>query len=57
MWMPWQERDPKAFINNMGKLGEALACRLSQKEVLTRISRPGKPPLLLRSTPTGAPKP
>jgi hypothetical protein len=56
-WTPWQEPSRRQFQNNMVKLCEALACRLSQKEVLLRLMRPAKQNLLLRCSPTGAFKP
>jgi hypothetical protein len=56
-WTPWQEPSRREFQNNMVKLCEALACRLSQKEVLLRLMRPAKQNLLLRCSPTGAHKP
>lgn len=56
-WTPWQEKSRRDFQNNMVTLCEKLACRLSQKEVLLRLMRPAKQNLLLRCSPTGAPKP
>jgi hypothetical protein len=56
-WTPWQEKSRREFQNNMVNLCEALACRLSQKEVLLRLMRPAKQNLLLRCSPTGAFKP
>lgn len=52
-----REKTPRAFARNMAKMCEALACGLSQKEVLLRLWGPGQGPLLHRCTPTGAPKP
>ncbi len=57
LWTPWQEPSTRTFQNNMTDLCQQLACRLSQKEVLLRMMRPGKPNLLLRCSPTGARKP
>lgn len=57
-WTPnTREPEPRAFQNNMVRLCERLACRFSQKEVMLRLSREGKRALLLRCSPTGAPRP
>jgi hypothetical protein len=57
VWTPDQEYTPRVFLNNMVRLCEDLACRLSQKQVIALLQRPGRPPLALRCSPSGAVRP
>jgi hypothetical protein len=61
-WTPRHGRgsvstDARAFQSSMVAACQALACNFSQAEVVARIRRPGKAPLFLRCSPTGAPAP
>lgn len=49
--------DARAFQSGMVAACERLACNFSQAEVVARVQRPGKTPLFLRCSPTGAPAP
>jgi hypothetical protein len=57
VYTPDQESTPRGFLNNMVRLCEDLACRLSQKQVIALLQRPGRPPLALRCSPSGAARP
>lgn len=61
IWVPRRgrrkERTAKKFANNMAKMCEQVACRLSQWEVWMRLVRHGKPQTLLRCTPMGVKRP
>ena len=57
IWTGTGERTSKRFLGNMVRMCEDLACRLSQKEVITKLTMPGRSPVLLRCSPTGAPRP